>query len=228
MRVEGDEPPLSDGPSPVVLTLVDVPGGIYHLEITSGSLSGPLAVRVGRSAPLQRLTVAPGQTQSFPVVLPAGAGVLVVEAESADLAGQLHAALVPASPASTRSGYARQYSRYSDVDAFFLDGNVFAEADGFWVRGGRTTDVVLSQGSGGANRAGTLTVRNGATANTVTIRSGAWQEALALSPGEARVVALPQADALGSWPLSITSSSGFRPSDTAGEDRRFLGAWISR
>jgi hypothetical protein len=186
-----------------------------------------MVVRVGRSAPLQRFTVVANQSQSFPLVLPAGVAVLVVEAENAELSRQLQAALVPASMADGRRGYARQYSRYSDVDAFFLDGNVFSEADGFWVRGGRTTGLVLSQGTGAANRAGTVTIRNGAAANTVTIQSGAWQEVLSLTAGEARVVALPQADALGAWPLTITSASGFRPSDTAGEDRRFLGVWIA-
>ena len=133
---------------------------------------------------------------------------------------------MPASTANARIGYARLNSRYADTDTFFLDENVFPEADGFWVRGGRTTDFVLSQGAGGANRPGTLTIRNGAAANTVTIQSGAWQEVLTLTAGEARVVALPAADSLGAWPLTITSASGFRPSDTAGEDRRYLGVWI--
>ena len=109
---------------------------------------------------------------------------------------------------------------------FFLDGNVFPEADGFWVRGGADHRARVESGSAAASRAGTLTLRNGAAANTVTIQSGAWQEVLSLTPGEARTVALPQADALGAWPLTITSDSGFRPSDTAGEDRRFLGVWI--
>jgi hypothetical protein len=212
----------------MVLSLVNVPAGIYHLEVTPGSLSGSLVARLRRNAPLQRFEIAAGQSQSFPLVLPAGVAVLELVADNADMARQLEAAIVPASTASTRAGYARQYRRFSDVDAFFLDGNVFLEAEGFWVRGGQTANVVLSQGSNGSNRAGTLTIRNGAAANTVTIRSGAWQEVIALTPGEARVVALPQADALGAWPLTITSASGFRPADTAGDDRRYLGVWISR
>ena len=47
-----------------------------------------------------------------------------------------------------------------------------------------------------------------------------------MAAGEVRPVTLPAADALGSWPITITSSSGFRPSDTAGQDARFLGVWI--
>ncbi|HUR20535.1 MAG TPA: hypothetical protein VMZ90_06990, partial [Vicinamibacterales bacterium] len=228
LRIQRDQPSLLDEAAGV-MAMTNVPAGAYKLEITSGSLSGALAVRLrSKAPPFQRFDIASSQSQSFPLVLPAGVAVLLLEAESAELARQLQVTLIPVGHAIGRSGYARQNGRYGDVDVFFLDGNVFAEADGFWVRGGQTTDVVLSQGGGAANRAGTLTVRNGAAANTVTIRSGAWQEVLTLTAGETRVVALPASDALGAWPLTITSASGFRPSDTAGEDRRFLGVWISR
>lgn len=226
LRIQRDQAPLSDRPSPVVLNLVNVPAALYNLEVTSSDLSGSLVVRIRREAPMWRFEVASSRSQSFPLLLPAGVAGLVVEADSADFARQLQAALVPASAAQPQRGYARRHSRYSDVDVFFVDGNAFPEATGFWVRGGQTTEVVLSQGAEAANRAGALLVRNGGAANTVTVRSGAWQEILTMAAGEERTVSLPTADALGSWPLSITSASGFRPSDTAGEDRRFLGVWV--
>ena len=226
LRIKPDQAPRSDRPSPTVLALVNVPAGRYNLEITSGGLSGAVVVRIRREAPLQRFEVASARSQSFPLLLPAGAAGLVVEADSADLARQLQAALAPDSAASPRRGYARQYRSFSDVDAFFIDGNVFPEATGFWVRGGRTTEVVLSQGAAGAHRTRVLTVGNGGAANTVTIRSGAWQEVLTLAAGEERAVTLPAADAFGSWPLSITSAAGFRPSDTEGRDTRYLGVWV--
>jgi hypothetical protein len=226
LRIQPDQPPLADTPGREVGWFVNVPSGVYHLETSAGSLSGGLAIRIRREAPLQSLAVTAGQAQSFPIVLPAGAALLVIEADNPDLARQVQVALVPASPAGARSTYARLYRRYAGAEAYFLDDNVFPEADGFWVRGGRTAGVVLSQGSSGANRAGTLSIRNGASANTFTIRSDAWQEVLTLAAGETRVIALPVANAMGAWPLTITSSSGFRPSDTAGDDRRFLGVWI--
>ena len=227
LRVQPDQPPLVDTPSPEVGRFVNVPGGVYHLETTSGRLAGELVIKIRREAPLQRVTLGANQTQSFPIVLPAGASLLIVEAENAALAGEVRATLVPASAAESRVGYASQYRRYADVEVYFLDGNVFPEGDGFWVRGARTAGVVLSQGSSAVNRAGSLSLRNGASANTVTVRSGAWQEELTMAAGEVRALALPQANAMGAWPLSITSASGFRPSDTAGEDNRFLGVWIS-
>ena len=227
LRVQPDQPPLVDTPSPEVGRFVNVPSGVYHLETSSGNLTGGLAIKIRREAPLLRVVVAAGQAQSFPLVLPAGASLLMVEAESAELARQVKATLVPASAASAEVGYASQYRRYADVEVYFADGNVFPEGDGFWVRGGRTAGVVLSQGSVAANRAGSLSLQNGASANTITIRSGAWQEVLTMGPGEVRALALPQANAMGAWPLSIRTESGFRPSDTAGEDQRYLGVWVS-
>lgn len=227
LRIRGDQAPLSDRPSPVVFSLANVPGGTYQLELTSGGLPGAVTVRIGRSpAALLRFDVAPSAAQSQPLLLPAGAAALVVEAATPDLARQLQATLTPATAAQPQRGFARQHLAYPGQDIFVLDGNVFPEATGFWVRGGQTAELVLSRGPAGADRSGTLSVRNGGAPNTVTVRSGSWQEVLVLGPGQERVVNLPAADPLGSWPLEITSSSGFRPSDTAGEDRRFLGVWI--
>ena len=226
LRVQPDQPPLVDAPSAEVGRFVNVPSGVYHLETTSGNLTGGLAIKIRRETPLQRAIVIANQTQSFPIVLPAGASLLIVEAESADLARQVRATLVPTSIANAQLGYASQYRRYADSEVYFVDGNVFPEGDGFWVRGGRTAGVVLSQGSSAANRVGSLSLRNGSSANTVTIRSGAWKEVLTMAPGEVRAVAVPQANEMGAWPLQITSESGFRPSDTAGGDQRFLGVWV--
>jgi hypothetical protein len=225
-QIRPDQPSLIVDPVWVAV-MSNVPAGMYRLDVTSGSSSGSLVTRLRpKASPLQRFDVAPSRAQSFALLLPAGVAVLLLEAESAELARQIQVALVPIGTATARFGYARQNARYGDMDLFFMDGNVFPEAEGFWVRGGQSADVVLSQGAAAANRAGTLTIRNGATPNTVTIRSGGWQEVLTLAAGEGRVVSLPAADALGSWPLTITSASGFRPSDTAGADRRFLGVWI--
>jgi hypothetical protein len=227
LQIQRDRRPPLEVPSTTLLWLTNVPPGLYRLDVTSGSAPGGVSVRIARSAPLQRFTVASSETVSQSVSLPAGATVLTVDADTPELAGQLRATLVPQSPAYPGSGLARQHNRFADVDAFFVDANVFPEIDGFWVRGSQTTRVVLSQGPAGVTRPRTLDVRNGSAANTVTIRSGGWQEVLTLAPGEARAIALPLGNALGAWPLTITSSSGFRPSDTPGGDRRFLGAWIA-
>jgi len=228
MRIRRDEAPLVDRPSPVTLALANVPAGSYRLEVTSPQgLSGELSVRIGRSAsPLRRFVLASSTSQSLPLSLPAGAAVLVVEAPNADLARQWQATLLPVSHASPIGHFARAHTVYGDTEAFFLDEQVFVEADGFWVRGGRTAQVVLSRGDASAGRTRMLQLRNGGAANTVTIRSGAWQEVLSLSEWQERAVTLPAADASGAWPLVITSASGFRPSEVAGQDTRFLGVWV--
>lgn len=228
LRFERFRPPISDRQSAAVISLANVPGGLYRLDVTSGSLAGTLTVRIARPpAPaLYRFDVPASSSHSFQVTLPAGAAALVVEGGAPEFARQVHASLAPASVAQAPGAFARQFAAYGDAGVFFLDGNVFPETQGFWVRGGRSTSFVLARGGAAANRGHVLQVQNGGAANTVTIQVGGWQEVLTMAAGEVRPVTLPAADALGSWPITITSSSGFRPSDTAGQDARFLGVWI--
>ena len=97
---------------------------------------------------------------------------------------------------------------------FFLDDGVFAEEDGFWVRGGRSAEVVVAT----ANRPSIeLTLTNGGAANVVTVQAGEHRELLSLGPRETRSVALP-AELTGVVRLTVTSKSGFRPSDQGGAD----------
>ncbi|HQX81056.1 MAG TPA: hypothetical protein PKW63_04825 [Vicinamibacterales bacterium] len=228
LRLGRFRPPISDRQSAAVISLANVPGGLYRLDVTSGSLAGTLTVRIARPpAPaLYRFDVPASSSHSFQVTLPAGAAALVVEGGAPEFARQVHASLAPASVAQAPGAFARQFAAYGDAGVFFLDGNVFPETQGFWVRGGRSTSFVLARGGAAANRGHVLQVQNGGAANTVTIQVGGWQEVLTMAAGEVRPVTLPAADALGSWPITITSSSGFRPSDTAGQDARFLGVWI--
>ncbi len=228
LRLQRYQPPLSDRQSAAMISLANVPSGLYRLNVTSGSLAGTLNVRIARPpAPLlYRFEVPASSSQAFEVALPAGAAALVVESGDLEFARQVRGSLVPASAAQAPGVFARQLAVYADTIVFFLDGNVFPEAQGFWVRGGQTTSLVLSRDVSAARRGHVLQVQNGAAANTVTIQVGGWQEVLAMAAGDVRRVTLPAADPLGSWPISITSSSGFRPSDTAGTDRRFLGVWV--
>lgn len=229
LRIRGDQAPVVDRPSAAVMTLADVPAGVYRLDLSSRQImSGDVVIRIGRSAePLYRFTLALTTRQELSIVLPVGVGVLVVEASSPEAARGWEAALVPASPANPGPGFARDFARWSGTDAFFRDDNVFVEAAGFWVRGGRTAGVVLSRGAVFAGRTRVLVLRNGGAANTVTIRLGAWQEVVSMAEWQERVVGLPVADPRGAWPLTITSASGFQPSVTSGgTDTRFLGVWV--
>lgn len=229
LRIRARQAPLTDRPSAVVMAMANVPAGAYRLDLSSGRImSGDVVIRIGRSAePLYRFTLALTARQGLPIALPAGAAALVVEASSPAAARAWEAALVPVSPADASRGFARLHVRWPETDAFFCDDNVFVEAAGFWVRGERTAGVVLNQGTVFAGRTRVLLLRNGGAANIVTIRSGAWQEVVPMAKWQERVVGLPPADALGTWPLTITSASGFQPSATSGgTDTRVLGVWV--
>jgi len=209
LRIRQDEPQLTDDPSTFVLGLLNVPGGAYRLNITSGPLTGVLTVALGRSAqPLQRFVVAPNTTESRTLWLPAGALVFNVEADTPELARQVRATLITASPARAVKALARQSGSYPGGDVFFLDGNVVPDGEGFWVREGRTTDVVFTHGVVAANRTRVLHLRNGDVANVVTLRLGVWQHVVSLAAGQEENVSLPVADAIGTWPLTITAASG--------------------
>lgn len=229
LRIRADQAPLADRPSVAMMTLLDVPAGAYRLDLFSRQImSGDVVIRIGRSAePLYRVTLASTERQSLPLTLPAGAAELVVEASSAEAARGWEAAMVPASAADASRGFARVYARWPEADVFFQDDNVFVEAGGFWVRGGHTASVVISQGAVSAGRTRALVLRNGGAANTVAIRSGVWQEVVSMAAWQERVVGLPAAGPRGEWLVTITSASGFQPSVTSGgTDTRVLGVWV--
>lgn len=228
LRIPRHQPLISDRQSAVVVALANVPGGLYRLEVASGSRAGALTVRIINrvGAPLHRFEVPASASQALMLSLPAGAAALFVDAGDPEFARQVRATLVPASSAQARGVFARQFAAFGESGVFFIDENVFPEGEGFWVHGGRTTSIALSRSAAAANRGHVLQVQNGGAPNTVTIQVSGWQEVMTMAAGEVRAVTLPAADALASWPISITSSSGFRPSDTAGQDARFLGVWM--
>jgi hypothetical protein len=229
LRVRQDQPPLTDQPTTSVMTLVDVPAGAYRLHVSSRKLmTGDVLVRIGRSPePLYRFTLGPSTQHDLPLDLPAGARVLVVEAPSAELASAWEAYIEPMSAALPVPGRAVAFAQFGETDVFFLDDGVYPEGDGFWVKGARTTRLVLSQGTRYAGRTRALRLRNGATPNTVIVSSGAWKQTLTLAESQEMVIELPIADALGSWPLTISTAAGFQPSVVSGsDDSRLLGVWV--
>ena len=74
----------------------------------------------------------------------------------------------------------------------------------------------------------TLLARNAPVDNTVVMQSGSWREEMQLGPGEERRVQVPIDVQRGAVLVTISSSSGFRPSaiDPNSHDDRFLGVWI--
>jgi hypothetical protein len=196
--------------------------GRYRLA-TGAALSGPLALRVGRSGlDWRRLEAGAGPvTLDFdvPVALPAWAAWPVdAPAMAAPALTIVPLALSPA----ISSGVVRQVVRYGAHDVFFLDEESYPEAPGFWVRPGRSRVVV-----GGTTGPFTLLVRNVPVANRVELVAGVWRRALDLAPGqEVRVEVPPAGDAT---PLEIRAAAGFRPfdGDARNRDFRLLGVWIA-
>ena len=206
--------------------LESVPAGSYVLNVsTSRPRAGELLVFVGRaSAPIQRLALKPLNRQSSSLVLPAGAlGLTITPDPSLErLAGQIQ--LTPVR-VITSDRLARSGRPYGSTRVFFLDDNVFVEDAGFWVRGGRSAEVLL-EGAQHAPTSFTLVLQNGRAVNAVELAAGAAPRRETLRASETRSVDL-MSDAAGALRLSIASSSGFRPSDDgASQDGRYLGVWV--
>jgi hypothetical protein len=229
--VRADEAPLSDRPTNILFAVGPVPAGDYLIGLDS-PVSQPttLTARIARSRePLRRWALTPADTSAMTLSLPAGATVLVVEADSPEAAAGLSVTLTPAGTAMRTTGVARSFAVNDDTPVYFLDDNVFVEPAGFWIRGGRETHAVWSAGPSSAGRTRVLRLRNGGGANQVTVKVGGWSEVVPLEAWQERVVTLPAADASGTWRVSIHSASGFRPSEVSGgTDDRYLGVWVGR
>jgi hypothetical protein len=228
--IRPDESPLSDRPSPVVMAVGPISAGVYRLELAlDEARTDPVdaVVRIGRSREaLTQVRLAPGETAAVPLPLPLGAASLVVEVAEPEATRHVGAGLRPMSVSRDVDARARTFVRRDAVETWFADDSAFVEPDGFWVRGGQQTTVAWTGGASAAGRSRTLVVRNGGARNEVSVQMDGWSQTLSLAEWEEQVVTLPAANAAGAWVVQIRSASGFRPSDTSGDDRRYLGVWI--
>jgi hypothetical protein len=203
-----------------------LPAGTYELRVvTSRPRQGELAVRIGQAPrPWRTLTVLPLSRQAFVLSLPAGVSGLTVEPDAAlkQVAGSVE--LAPLEIRQGRSSQALGVARYGTTDVFFLDRDAFAEEGGFWVQGGRTTEVVLAAGAGRA--AVPLLVRNGSAPNDVRLQIDGQLQTLSLQPDEERPFEVPVSGPDGVLRLRIGSEAGFRPSEAVTGDRRYLGVRV--
>ena len=117
--------------------------------------------------------------------------------------------------------------KYQTASVFFLDDGCFPEPDAFWVGGARQGTFVVQSARQSASVP--FHVRNAPVENQVTLESGQWREALTLAPGEERYLEVPVAPGRGAAMVTMTSRSGFRPSESVqgSRDERFLGVWVS-
>jgi hypothetical protein len=217
-------------PNRPLASFVDLPAGSYELSVKrSGSADGWLMAGVGND----QFSIVTEPIGDFDhgsrITLPVAVRALSIRAEEAGR-DQLDAIVlrpVTLAPHAASRDAAWRAVRYGDEDAFFLDGHVYPEPSGFWVMGGRETEVVIAPDQRRETIA--LFVRNGANANSVTLSSGAWQTSVALGSSAERRVDVPVTSPDGTARVRIRSSASFRPSDTdpTSRDTRLLGAFIA-
>jgi hypothetical protein len=115
--------------------------------------------------------------------------------------------------------------RYRGVVVFALDDNTYMEPAAMWVRGERTTRLVVQADDPGR---AVLRLAGGPVANTVKLEAPGWTNEVRLEPQEQRDVALPAA-ALAPAAMTVTSATGFRPSEhgAGSGDGRWLGVYLT-
>jgi len=220
---------LRSGGEPL-LRLPRVLAGEYDIYVDGqSSLAGTLTVRLGRqTAPMETWTLA-GRHSGFTgltLSLPALAHSVTITGDAAAVQTVSRLTLRPhvvAPPERARG--ALRAERFGHVVVFALDDNAYLEPTALWVRGGRTARFVVRVDDGAAAVA---RLQGGAVANTVTVASGAWSAAVTLTPGETAEVRVPPS-ALAPAELTVTSATGFRPSDHAVDSRdgRLLGVYVT-
>lgn len=206
--------------------LAGVPAARY--DVTFEGASGPVDARLGRMAePWVVFNPEPGETATMVLDLPAGARQITFNPDPTRTPASggtpevrvRPVALYPPTPTGAVSA-----ARFDGMVVFFLDDSVFVESGGFWVRGNRTAAFLVSRTSTGAGAS--LELRNGAVSNDVTFDVAGERHTSRLEPSAVEVNSLPGGIG-GSVLLSVTSATGFRPSDSdGGIDTRFLGVWI--
>ena len=207
-------------------TIQELPAGTYELRVvTSRPRQGELAIRVGEtSRPWRTLTVLPLSRQAFVISLPADVSSLTILPDESlkQVSGTLE--LVPLAVRRDGTSQALGVVRYGTTDVFFLDRDAFPEEGGFWVQGGRTTEIVLAAGAGRATVP--VLLRNGDSANNVRLQIDAAPQTVALQAGEERQIAVQVSGPDGVVRLRIGSEAGFRPSEAVTGDRRYLGVRV--
>lgn len=211
-------------------SLAAVPAGDYMVRVKADSTTGWVMIGIGRDQFALHTEPSSSARAGIVVRLPVAVRALIVRG---DEDARRHTTGLDVQPLRlVRPGdrltttYARQAVRYLHATAFFLDDGSYPEPDAFWVRGARSSEVVIQPDA--SRPADSLLVRNGPVDNTVLIATKTWREELRLGPGEERHVSVPQDHAHGATLVRFTTSAGFTPSQVVAgsRDNRHLGVWV--
>ena len=210
--------------------LPSVPAGRYRLQPRGSAAAGWLMIGIGRDQ--FSITSGPLASPPEPIVLdfPVDVRAIVVRGDEQARRSVQGLTIEPLSivPPAARlaPGAARRAVRYGAATLFFMDDRSFPEPEGFWLGGGRTSDIVVRPDAPRATVA--VLVRNGPVANQAVFQTRGWREDVMLAAGEERRIQVPMDPRRGASPLTMTAAAGFRPADADpnSRDTRFLGVWI--
>ena len=210
-------------------TLSWLPAGHYRVRLRARAHGGWLMLGIAQdqfsiwSGPIAR-----GQT--IEIDLPVDVRALIVRGDEDARRFVSSVAVEPVSLATAdvrlTDRMAKRAVNYNLATAFFLDEASFPEPDGFWLGGACETNFVLQASR--PRPSIPVEVRNAPVPNTLTVSSGQWRETLTLGPGEERHLEIPLVPGRQVTLVTVTSTSGFRPSenDPKSRDERFLGVWV--
>ena len=217
-----------------------LPAGEYRVTLTRpvepSRADTTLGVQIGRvGPPLEQWNVAGGVSE-YRLLLPIDAIFVGFRAPS-DLArsdGELRIAPVRVVDERKRVGRPPVLSatRYGMTTVFFHDDLVVGEPNGYWTRGGTTTQITYAADAASSATIDVV-VHCGPVTNRVTLSTPGWKATLVLEPGNLATVAIPtvvQTDLnVRIAALDIEVEDGFVPAelDRASVDRRLLGCWIA-
>ena len=211
-----------------------LPAGSYRVEVDwSGARVGEtIGLQLGRTGePWQSWPVEPkpGERWSHEFYLPLDVSFVGLRG-TPELERVVQRVLVIPLLATDRTSRPRgpeviAASRSGRTSIFYYDRNVFSEANGFWVQGGRETRVAIFRDF--AETPLTLRVHSGPVANRLRLSTGAWDKTVAIQPQSPETVVVD--GAMGQLiTLTLAADSSFVPRelDPASTDPRPLGVWI--
>jgi hypothetical protein len=213
-----------------LVSLPTIPAGRYRIVTRTRGPGGWLILGVGQDQFALRSQPLVYPPAPIEIDFPVDARALVVRGDEEARRTIRSVALEPLAVVPVESRLtdraARRAVAYDGANAFFLDDACFPGPDAFWVGGSRQASFVLQPARPMSSVA--VQVRNAPVENHVTVASGQWQEDLRLTPGEERRLEIPVAPGRGGALVTVTTSAGFRPSESVAgsRDDRFLGVWV--
>jgi hypothetical protein len=211
-------------------SLPSMPAGRYRVSTRTRGSGGLLMLGIGRDQYALRTEPVTYPSAPIEIDFPVDVRALIVRGDE-DAQRSVRSlvveplSIVPAGERLTERA-ARRAVKYATSTVYFFDEGCFPEPEAFWVGGARECSLALQPDA--ASISVGLLVRNAPVEHHVTFESGQWREVFRLAPGEERRIEIPVAPGRGAAVLTITTETGFRPSQVVpgSRDDRFLGLWV--